>query len=103
MFTPWSQPPPQQKTPRQIMLERLSNGVPPELVCKAHSTTMEALQADPDAVIAMAEGEIMLFERARDSGVTGIVRSAMRYEAKTWQPKAEPGSSGQSLEDLLRE
>jgi hypothetical protein len=84
------------------MLERLSTGVPPELVCKAHQITMEALNADPEAVVAMAEGEILLFERARDSGVTGIVRAAMRHEAKTWQPKAEV-QQGQTLEDLLRD
>lgn len=99
---PWGQPP-KQETPQQIMLRRLSEGVPPELICRAYSTTMDALNADPEAVKAMAEGEIMLFERARDSGVTGIVRAAMRHEAKTWAAKAEGPASGQSLEDLLRE
>lgn len=94
--------PKKEETPRDKLLRRLRDGVPPELVCRAHQTDMEALNADPEAVIAMAEGEIMLFERARDSGVTGIVRSAMRYESRTWQPKAEP-NSGQSLEDLLRD
>lgn len=102
MFTPWTQPP-KQETPRQIMLRRLSEGVPPELICKAYTTTIDALNADPEAVVAMAEGEILLFERARDSGVTGIVRAAMRHEAKTWQPKAEAPTSGPSLEDLLRD
>jgi hypothetical protein len=85
------------------MLRRLSEGVPPELICRAYGTDMDALNADAEAVVAMAEGEIQLFERARDSGVTGIVRSAMRYEAKTWSAKAEPGQAGQSLEDLLRD
>jgi len=95
------QQPQKDETPRDKLLRRLREGVPPELVCRAHSTDMETLNADPDAVVAMAEGEILLFERARDSGVTGIVRAAMRHEAKSWQPKAEP-NSGQSLEDLLR-
>lgn len=85
------------------MLRRLGEGVPPELICRAYGTTLDALAADPEAVIAMAEGEILLFERARDSGVTGIVRAAMRHEAKTWQPKAEGVQSGLSLEDLLRD
>lgn len=102
MFTPWSQPP-KQETPRQIMLRRLSEGVPPELICKAYGTDMKALEADPEAVKAMGEGEIALFERARDSGVTGIVRAAMRHESKSWQPKAEGVQSGPSLEDLLRD
>lgn len=85
------------------MLRRLSEGVPPELICRAYGTDMDALSADAEAVRAMAEGEIQLFERARDSGVTGIVRSAMRYESKSWQPKAETPQNGQSLEDLLRD
>jgi hypothetical protein len=51
---------------------------------------------------AAAEGEITIFERARDSGVTGAVRAAMRLEANTWQPKAETTQGG-SLEDLLRD
>lgn len=102
MFTPWSQPQPKE-TPRQIMLRRLSEGVPPELICKAYKTDIETLNADTEAAVAMAEGEIMLFERARDSGVTGIVRAAMRHETKTWQPKAEGVQSGPTLEDLLRD
>lgn len=92
-------PPP--LTPRERMLKQLSEGVPPELVARAHGLTMDQLQADPDFDRTSAEGEIALFERARDSGVTGAVRAAMRNEAKTWQPKAET-MPGQSLEDLLR-
>lgn len=84
------------------MLQRLREGVPPELAAKAAGTTLEALESDDEAGKAMTEGEIALFERARDSGVTGAVRAAMRHEARTWQPKAEI-SLGKSLEDLLRD
>ena len=84
------------------MLDRLRNGVPPELATRAAGVTMDSLKGDPEADVALAEGEILLFERARDSGVTGIVRAAMRRESQSWQPKAEP-NLGQSLEDLLRE
>jgi hypothetical protein len=96
--------PPQQapETPRQKMVRRLSEGVPPELVARAAGVAVESFQSDPELQMAIAEGEIKLFENARDSGVTGIVRAAMRYESKTWQPKAEP-NSGMSLEDYLKE
>lgn len=84
------------------MLKRLSEGVPKELATRAAGLTIKDLDGDAEADRAIAEGEILLFERARDSGVTGIVRSAMRHEAGTWQPKAEP-NSGPALEDLLRD
>ncbi len=83
------------------MLRRLSEGVPPELASRAAGIAWDEVKDDPEVVKALAEGEIMLFERARDSGVTGTVRAAMRHEANTWQPKAEV-TLGQSLEDLLR-
>lgn len=106
MAFPWTfgQPPPQNKplTTRELMLERLSMGIPPELAVRAAGLTMDALKGDPEADKALAEGEIMLFERARDSGVTGVVRAAMRRETQTWTPKAEP-TAGLSLEDLLRD
>jgi len=84
------------------MLERLKFGVPLELVARAAGLRPETLKEDPEVDKAMAEGEILLFERARDSSVTGIVRAAMRREAESWLPKAEPSSAG-SLEDLLRD
>lgn len=84
------------------MLRRLSEGVPPELACRACGVRWDDIKDQPDVDRARAEGEIFLFERARDSGVTGIVRSAMRSEAGTWQPKAET-PTGQTLEDLLRD
>lgn len=83
------------------MLERLELGVPPELIATAYGLTHEQMKTDPEILKAMAEGEILLFERARDSGVTGIVRAAMRREANSWLPQAEP-NDGKSLEDLLR-
>lgn len=84
------------------MLRRLCEGVPPELVCRAAGITWDNVKDDADIVKAVAEGEILLFERARDGGVTGSVRAAMRYETKTWTPKAEP-NSGLTLEDYLRD
>lgn len=84
------------------MLERLSEGVPPELATRAAGVTMDSLKDDPEVDKALAEGEILLFTRARDSGVTGIVRAAMRYETKTWTPKAE-AQLGLSLEDYLKD
>ena len=105
MTFPWTfgaQPQQRPLTTRELMLKRLSEGVPPELACRAAGVPLESLNGDAEADRALAEGEIALFERARDSGVTGTVRAAMRYEAKTWQPKAEP-SSGMSLEDYLRD
>jgi hypothetical protein len=100
---PWSftQPKPPQ-TPHEIMLERLRMGVPPELAVRAAGVTWDSVKDSPEVDKALAEGEILLFERARDSGVTGVVRAAMRYETKTWTPKAEP-NTGMSLEDYLRD
>lgn len=96
-FTQQKQP----QTPRELLIKRLSEGVPPELATRAAGIAWDAIKDDPDVDQALAEGEILLFERARDSGVTGVVRAAMRYETKTWTPKAEP-NSGATLEDLLR-
>lgn len=84
------------------MLRRLSEGVPPELATRAAGIDWETIKDDPEVIKAVAEGEIVLFERARDGGVSGSVRAAMRYETRTWTPKAEP-NSGASLEDLLRD
>lgn len=84
------------------MLERLRNGVPPELATRAAGVEWSAIKDDPEIIKATAEGEIVLFERARDGGVSGSVRAAMRYETATWTPKAE-AILGLSLEDLLRE
>jgi hypothetical protein len=104
MTFPWGfqQPIPTPKTPRELMLERLSMGVPPELATRAAGVDMDSIKNDPEVDHALAEGEILLFERARDSGVTGVVRAAMRREANTWQAKAEV-PSGPSLEDYLRD
>ncbi len=103
MQFPWQQPPVQTPlTPREMMLRRLREGVPPELALRAAGMQWEDVKDDPEVDKALAEGEIVLFERARDSGVTGVVRAAMRYELKTWTPKAE-GSPGQTLEDLLKD
>ena len=84
------------------MLRRLREGVPSELALRAAGMQWDDVKNDPEVDKALAEGEIVLFERARDSGVTGVVRAAMRYETKTWTPKAE-GSPGQTLEDLLKD
>ncbi len=84
------------------MLQRLREGVPPQLAVRAAGVAWESIKNDPEVDKALAEGEILLFERARDSGVTGVVRAAMRREAETWLPKAEV-SSGQTLEDLLKD
>lgn len=83
------------------MLDRLKNGIPPELAAAAAGLDFSAIKEDPEVKQALAEGEILLFERARDGGVSGAVRAAMRYETKTWTPKAE-AMLGLSLEDLLR-
>lgn len=93
---------PQPKTPREIMLQRLREGVPAELATRAAGVPVESLEGDAEADKALAEGEIMLFERARDSGVTGAVRAAMRREVNSWMPKAEV-TLGLSLEDYLRD
>lgn len=99
MLGPWTARP---KTPRDIMLQRLRDGVPPELATRAAGVTMESLKDDCEVDMALAEGEILLFERARDSGVTGVVRAAMRREAKSWMPKAEV-EIGLRLEDYLKD
>jgi len=83
------------------MLKRLSEGVPVELAARAAGIDVATLKDDPEVDKAVAEGECVLFERARDSGVTGAIRAAMRQEAKTWQPKPDE-MPGQTLEDLLR-
>ena|ERR1700734_1277229 len=88
--------------PREVMLERLREGVPPELASRAAGIPWETVKQDPEIDKALAEGEILLFERARDSGVTGVVRAALRNETKSWVPKAE-SQVGLSLEDLLRD
>lgn len=90
------------ETPRDTLLRRLSEGVPPELATRAAGVSWDEIKNDPDVDKALAEGEILLFERARDSGVSGVVRAAMRYESKTWQPKAEV-QIGMTLEDYLRD
>jgi hypothetical protein len=99
---PWSTPfikgP---KTAREIMLDRLREGVPPELATRAAGVALDSLKDDVEADKATAEGEILLFERARDSGVTGAVRAAMRREVNSWMPKAEV-TIGLTLEDYLR-
>ena len=106
MFTnPWAQtppPPPQPKIPREVFLERLRGGVPIELAERAMGVGVQA-HPDRETDMALAEGEILLFERARDSGVTGVIRAAMRQEVKTWLPKAEPAPTGGTLEELLRD
>lgn len=83
-------------------MQRLREGVPPELATRAGGFDWDAIKEDPEVIKSLAEGEILLFERARDGGVSGTIRAAMRYEAKSWQPKAEP-NTGASLEDLLRD
>ena len=103
MFHPWGSPPPKRpQTPREVLLKRLSEGVPPELATRAAGIAWTEIKDDPEVDQALAEGEILLFERARDSGVTGVVRAAMRYEAKSWNVKAEV-PTGTTLEDLLRD
>jgi hypothetical protein len=99
---PWLYQQKAPQTPRDLLLRRLGEGVPPELATRAAGVTMDSLKNDPEVDRALAEGEILLFERARDSGVTGVVRAAMRYETKTWTPKAE-ATLGLSLEDYLRD
>lgn len=93
---------PKGTTPRETMLERLREGVPPELASRAAGVDWAALKNDPEIDKALAEGEILLFERARDSGVTGVVRAALRNETKSWVPKAE-AQLGLSLEDILKD
>ena len=100
---PWSYvQKPKAATPREKLLEWLREGVPRELVTRATGIDWEAVKDDPEVDKALAEGEIMLFERARDSGVTGVVRAALRQETKSWVPKAE-AQLGLSLEDYLKD
>jgi hypothetical protein len=89
-------------TPREIMIDRLREGVPPELASRAAGIDWAIVKDDPEIDKALAEGEILLFERARDSGVTGVVRAALRNETKSWVPKAE-SQIGLSVEDYLRD
>ncbi len=84
------------------MLEWLRGGVPPDLASRAAGVDWAGVKDDPEIDKALAEGEILLFERARDSGVTGVVRAALRNETKSWVPKAE-AQIGMSLEDYLRD
>lgn len=83
------------------MLRRMAEGVPPELCAAACGVELSSIKDEPEVKKAMAEGEILLFERARDGGVSGAVRAAMRRETQTWTPKAE-ATVGLTLEDLLR-
>jgi hypothetical protein len=99
---PWLLIQPKATTPRGIMIDRLREGVPPELASRAAGIEWSTVKDDPEIDKALAEGEILLFERARDSGVTGVVRAALRNETKSWVPKAE-AQLGLSLEDYLRD
>lgn len=100
---PFTQQPKGPETPREVLVRRLAEGVPKELACRAAGIEWESIKDDDDVQKALAEGEILLFERARDSGVTGIVRAALRHETKTWIPKVEPIGDGKALEDYLRD
>ena len=94
---PWLfQQKPKATLPREIMLERLREGVPAELASRAAGIDWAGVKDDPEIDKALAEGEILLFERARDSGVTGVVRAALRNETKSWVPKAE-GQIGRAI------
>jgi hypothetical protein len=93
---------PKATTPREIMIARLQEGVPYELAARAAGIDWATVKDDPEIDKALAEGEILLFERARDSGVTGVVRAALRNETNSWVPKAE-ANLGLSLEDYLRD
>lgn len=88
--------------PLEMLLARLCEGVPPDLAARAAAIEWNEIKDDPEVVKALAEGEILLFERARDSGVTGVVRAAMRRETNTWTPKAE-AVIGLTLEDYLKD
>lgn len=93
---------PKATIPHEILLERLRSGVPYELATRAAGIDWNTIKDDPEITKALAEGEILLFERARDSGVTGVVRAALRNETKSWVPKAE-ANLGLSLEDYLKD
>lgn len=84
------------------MLQRLREGVPYDIAARAAGIDWETEKENPDVVRALAEGEIRLFEQARDSGVTGTIRAAMRHETRTWTPKSE-AQVGLSLEDYLKD
>lgn len=100
---PWEFPQkPKPTTPREILVQRLRDGVPPELAARAAGIEWATIKDEPEIIQAAAEGEIVLFERARDGGVSGAVRAAMRYEGRTWNAKVEP-NSGVTLEDYLRD
>lgn len=99
---PWGFPQPKPLTPYELLLKRLSEGVPPELAARAAGIAWDSIKDAPEVDTALAEGEIVLFERARDGGVSGTIRAAMRYEARTWQPKAEV-QIGLTLEDYLKD
>lgn len=101
MFNPFA-PLPEKETPQDVLLRRLRDGVPPELACRAAGVKWDDIKDRPDVDMAVAEGEIKLFEMARDSGVSGTIRAAMRWESKSWQPKAEV-NFGLTLEDVLRD
>jgi hypothetical protein len=90
------------ESPRETMLRRLREGVPQELAARAAGVHVDSFKGDREIDMALAEGEILLFERARDSGVTGTIRAAMRREANSWMPKAEV-TVGLSLEDYLKD
>lgn len=84
------------------MVQRLSEGVPSDIASRAAGIDWETVKDKPEIDRAVAEGEIALFERARDSGVTGTIRAAQRYETKSWATKAEP-MTGATLEELLKD
>jgi hypothetical protein len=103
MLFPWLQTPKQpQPTPEDRLLTWLREGVPCELACRATGVNWDSVKDKPEAVRALAEGEILLFERARDSGVTGTIRAAMRHETKTWNAKTDV-QVGFTLEDYLKD
>jgi len=99
---PWTFAQPKPLTGRELLLQRLRDGIPPKLAAAAAGIDWQSVKDEAEVAQAAAEGEILLFERARDGGVSGAVRAAMRYETETWTPKAE-ANLGQSVEDLLRD
>jgi len=99
---PWCFAQKPKATPLEKVIERLREGVPAELAARAAGIEWSSIKDDAEVDKALAEGEILLFERARDSGVTGVVRAALRNETKSWIPKAE-AQLGLSLEDYLRD
>lgn len=99
---PWGYPKQEPLTPKELLLRRLAEGVPPELATRAAGIDWDTIKDEPEVIQAAAEGEVLLFERTRDGSATGIIRAAMRHETKSWTPKAE-ATLGISLEDLLRD